>query len=75
VKDHVGKNIDLMLEELWSQPTRIRGELVGVEEDGWLIRAESIEVPAAMRALTQYEGKRIYYVPTRLIMLASVAEE
>lgn len=71
----IGKKIDLMLEDLWNETTRITGEVMDVGEGGWLVQADSISVPAALRPLTADKRKNLYYVPTRLILLASVSDD
>ena len=71
---YVGKTVRIVTEQLFGATVKIAGELLEAEEEGWVIRTESLDLPKALESLAQSGESTVVYVPQRLILLATVEE-
>jgi len=67
----VGKKVDIIMEDLWNANARITGELVSVDQRGWLVKTKDPTLPQILKPLCPTGEERLVYVPQRLILLAS----
>ncbi len=70
----VGKQVSVIVEEMWGESAEVRGELVAVDERGWVIRPGTVNVHDRLRRWYQGTQADLVYVPQRLIVLASIAD-
>lgn len=74
MQQFVGKRVSVVMEEMWGESASIEGELVAVDERGWVIRPGSVTVHDRLRRWYQSTESDLVYVPQRLIVMASLVE-